>query len=167
MKVDRESWGPPGCSCSRPRLVVAVPGPDGDLPEGMQLVLGGGVGVLHGDLRAELNVRAYGVAERLVVGHADRVQRRQVKLDEPLALLFGDLQVAVDFDQVPEAKLAGEAVRPSEGLCGEPRQVVASFTGPAGPCDSPQQGSSYVLRSRNPTYSCSRPSRPAKALSSA
>jgi hypothetical protein len=70
----------------------------------VQLVLGGGVRVLHRDLRPELEVGAHGVAERLVVGHANGIQRGQVELDEPLPLLLSDLQVPVDVDQVPEAE---------------------------------------------------------------
>ena len=89
------------------RLPVAVPGPDRDLPDRVKLVVGNGVRVLHGDLRPELDVLAYRVAERPVFWHAHGVQRGHVELDEPLALLFGDLQVPVDVDQVPRSRVRG------------------------------------------------------------
>jgi len=57
-----------------------------DLAERVQLVVGGRVGVLHRDPGAELDVLADGGAERLVVGQSRLVQRRQVELDEALAL---------------------------------------------------------------------------------
>jgi diguanylate cyclase (GGDEF)-like protein/PAS domain S-box-containing protein len=123
---------------SPPRLSVAVPRPDRNLPQGVQLVFGGGVRVLHRDLRAELDVGTHGVAERLVVGQAGGIQRGQVELDEPLALLFGDLQVAVDLDQVPEAEFTTEAVGPAEGFGGEPCQVLYVI-GLARPEQWPQQ----------------------------
>jgi hypothetical protein len=47
-----------------------------------------------------------------------------VELHEALALLIGDLQAAVDRDEVVEAELAWEPIRASERLGREPNQVV-------------------------------------------
>ncbi len=70
-------------------------------------------------------MRADGLAECQVAGQADGVQSDHVQLDEPLALLLGDVQVAVDCDEVREAaKLPGETIRPAEGLGRECRQVI-------------------------------------------
>ena len=89
----------------------------------MELALGGGVGVLHRNLGAELEVGAHRVTERLVIGHANGIEGRQIQLDEPLALLLADLQTTVNVDQVTKPELTAVAVRPPERLCGEPRQM--------------------------------------------
>jgi hypothetical protein len=78
----------------------------------MKVSLDLGVGVLLRNPRAELEVGAHRLAESLVVGQAGLVECLHVERDEPLPLLVGDLQVAVRLDQVIEAKLANEAVRP-------------------------------------------------------
>jgi hypothetical protein len=70
--------------------------------------------VLLGDARAELDVRAHRLAERLVVGQSCLVERLQVEGDESLSLLVGDLEVVVHVDDVLEAKLAREAVGSAE-----------------------------------------------------
>jgi hypothetical protein len=69
-------------------------------------------------------VGADGRAERLVIGHVGLVERRHVQLDEPAALLLGDLEVAVDCNQMAEAQLTAEAVRATEGLRRERGQVI-------------------------------------------
>jgi hypothetical protein len=76
----------------------------------MKLVLGLRMGVLHRDLRAEINVRLDRLTERFIVGKARRLERRHVKLDKPLPLLLGDPKTPVNFDEVCEAELSGEAV---------------------------------------------------------
>ena len=86
------------------------------LPQGVQLVVGAGVRVLHGDLRAELDMLHDGLPERRIVGHAGRVERRGVEGDEALPLLLGDAQAAVDGDEVGEAEFAGEPVGAAEGF---------------------------------------------------
>ena len=58
------------------------------------------------------------------LGHAGVVEGLEVQLDEPLPLLLGDLQAAVDGDEVVETQLAGEAVGAAERLGGEGGQVV-------------------------------------------
>ncbi len=83
-----------------------------------------GVRVLQGDLRAELDVLHDGLPERRIVGHAGRVERRGVQGDEALPLFLGDVQAAVDGDEVGEAEFAGEPVGAAEGLGGEGREVV-------------------------------------------
>jgi hypothetical protein len=105
-------------------LIVTRPGPARDLPERVQLVVVVSVRVLHRDLRAELDVGADGLAERLVIGHVGLVERRHVQLDEPAALLLGDLEIAVDCDEMVEAQLTAEAVRPTERLGRERGQVI-------------------------------------------
>jgi hypothetical protein len=81
----------------------------------VQLVIAFGVRVLHRDLRAELNMGADCLAERLVVAHASLIQRRHVQLHEPLALLLGDPETPVDRDQrVKSAQLTREAVWAAE-----------------------------------------------------
>src|ERR1700722_19663708 len=89
-------------------ILIAAPGPPRDFAERVQVGVAGGVGVLQRDLGAELDMGADRVAERLVAGHADGVERGQGELDAPLALLFSDLQVAMDVDGGREAELAGE-----------------------------------------------------------
>jgi hypothetical protein len=89
-----------------------------DLADGVQVGVGLGPGVLLGDAGPELDMLADSLAERLVVGQAGLVERFQVRSDEPVALLIGDVQVAVDVDDVLEAQFAGEPVRAAEGLGG-------------------------------------------------
>jgi hypothetical protein len=90
----------------------------------VQLLLRLGGRVLLRHPGAELDVLADRLAERLVVGQPGLVHRREVERHEPLPLLIGDVQVPVHVNQVPEAELAGEAVRAAERLSGEPGQVV-------------------------------------------
>ena len=73
---------------------------------------------------AELDVLANRFTERLVVRQAGLVEGLQVRGDEPLPLLVGDVEVPVHIDDVPEAELAGEAVRTAEGLGREPGQMI-------------------------------------------
>ena len=90
----------------------------------MEVVVGLGPGVLLGDPGAELDVGADGFPEGLVVGEPGLVERLEVEGDEAVALLVGDLEVAVDVDDVLEAELPSEAVGAAERLDREPGQVV-------------------------------------------
>lgn len=64
------------------------------------------------------------LSERLGVRHTGGIDGGPVQLDEPLTLCFGDLQTSMDVDQVSKPKLFGEAIGTTEGLRGEPREVV-------------------------------------------
>ena len=90
----------------------------------MQLVVAGGVRVLHRDLGAELDVLAHRLAERRSGGMPAVVERGHVQLDEAPALRLIDVQPAVDVDQVPESELARETVGAAEALRREHRQVL-------------------------------------------
>src|SRR5262249_17435941 len=90
----------------------------------MQIGVGLGPRVLLGDACTELDVRADRLPEAVVVGQAGLVERLHVQSDEAIALLVGDLQLAVDVDDVLKAELAREAVGAAERLGGEPGQVV-------------------------------------------
>jgi hypothetical protein len=91
----------------------------------VQVFVAFGVRVLHRDSRAKLDMGADCLAERLVVGHADLIKRRQVELDEPLALWLGDLEMPVYRDQRSEApQLTRKAVRTPERFGRERRQVI-------------------------------------------
>src|SRR5262245_3300181 len=83
-----------------PRRGVAGPGPEGNLAEGVEVVVGSGMRVLEGDAAAEVDVLVDRFAEGLVGGHARRVERRHVELDEALPLLLADLQAPVHGDEV-------------------------------------------------------------------
>jgi hypothetical protein len=93
----------------------------------MKLVLGFRPGVLHGDLRAEFDVRSDRLTELPLVGEVRRVERGHVELDEPFSLLLGDVKVPVDIDEMSEAELAGEPVRATEGFGGEGGEVINVF----------------------------------------
>ena len=90
----------------------------------MKLVLGLGMGVLHRDPRAKIYVRSDRLTELFIAGKARRVERHHVKLDEPRSLLLGDPKAPVNFDEVCEAELSGEAVGSTEGFSGEGGQVI-------------------------------------------
>lgn len=90
----------------------------------MQLIVGFRMGVLHGHMRAELDVRAQCFPERRIAGQPGCIRGGHVQLHEPLPLLLSDLQAPVHLDQMGEAQLAGEAVRASERLRLERAQVV-------------------------------------------
>jgi len=64
------------------------------------------------------------IAEYGVGRQFGRVERGDVQVDEPLALLLGDLQAAVHRDQVGESDLSGEAVRAAERFSGKRGEVV-------------------------------------------
>jgi RNA polymerase sigma factor (sigma-70 family) len=100
------------------------PPPVRDFADRVQVGVGFGARVLLGDMSPELDVLPDRLAERGVVRQPGLVERRQVQRDEPRALLVGDVQVAVDVDDVLEAELAGEPVGPAERLGREPGQVV-------------------------------------------
>jgi len=70
--------------------------------------------VLLGDSRAELEVRAHCLPERIVAGQARLIERLQVAGDEALALLVGDLQMAMNVDDVLEARPLSETVGTTE-----------------------------------------------------
>lgn len=61
-------------------------------------------------------MRAHRLPEGLIAGQACLVERLQLESREALALLVGDLQVAVDVDDVLEAPPLGEAVGAAERL---------------------------------------------------
>src|SRR4051794_30324199 len=94
--------------------LVAGPGPAGNLAKWVQLVVGDGVRVLHRDLRAEFDVFSDGLTKRRIVRHSGAIKGAQVQLDESLSLLLGDLQSAVDGDQLGKAQLVGESFRAAE-----------------------------------------------------
>jgi hypothetical protein len=80
--------------------------------------------VLHRHLRPEFHVLAHGFAEVRIGGHGRGVEGGQVQLDEPLTLLFGDMETSVHIDEMLEAQLPAETVRTSEGLGRECSEVV-------------------------------------------
>src|SRR5262249_61395268 len=73
---------------------------------------------------------AYGLSESFVPGKAGLVDRLQIERHEPLALLVGDLQVAVHVDDVLKAHLTRESIWPSERLGGEPGEVIVIMRAP-------------------------------------
>ena len=97
-------------------MLVAGPGPARNLAERVQLVVAGGHRVLPGDLGSELEVLAYGLAKGTISGHLGLVERLKVQLHETSPLCFGDLQAAVNLDEVSEAELPAKAVRAPKGL---------------------------------------------------
>ena len=62
--------------------------------------------------------------ERLIGGHVGAVEGCRVELHEPLALLFGNSETAVNRDEMVESELSREPIRPAEGLRSERGQVV-------------------------------------------
>jgi hypothetical protein len=90
----------------------------------MELRVGAGVGVLHGDPGAELDMLANCSSERLVIRHARGVQCRQVQLDESHALLLGDTEPAVYVDQVRESEFFSEFRWSAERLSRESCQMI-------------------------------------------
>jgi hypothetical protein len=89
----------------------------------MKLGVRPGARVLLGDLCSKLDVLTDGAAKRLVVGQTGIVESLQVDLDEPLTLLVGDLQVAMNVDDVPKTELIGKSWRAPERLTGKPGQA--------------------------------------------
>jgi hypothetical protein len=90
----------------------------------VELVVGRGVRILHGHLRAELQMGSDRFSKRFVFGHVCCIEGRQVQVDESAALLLGDRQPAVDIDEMGESELSGEPVGAAERLCGERGEVV-------------------------------------------
>ena len=79
----------------------------------MQLVIAAGQGVLHGHVELEVATCERSASrQRGIGGEPGRVRGGQVELNEPLALRLTDPQPAVHLDQVREAQLPGEVVRP-------------------------------------------------------
>lgn len=64
------------------------------------------------------------LAECLIVRHLGVVERLHVEVDEPAALLLGDLQMAMHGNEVRETHLASKAIRSAEGLCRESGQLI-------------------------------------------
>ncbi len=84
-----------------------------------------GMGVLHRHPRAELDMLPDRLSEGLVGGHANRIERGQVQLDEALPLGFGNLEMTMHSDQcVESAEFPGKAVGSAEGFGGKCRQMV-------------------------------------------
>ena len=73
---------------------------------------------------AEFDVLPYRSAKTLVCGEPRFIKGLEVRGDKPLALLVGDIQVAVFVDQVVESELTAEPVRPPERLNGKPGEMV-------------------------------------------
>jgi hypothetical protein len=90
----------------------------------VEIVVGLSVGVLQRDLGTELDVLEHRGAEVRIVGDPDFVEGTGVELDEPFPLLLGDVEPAVDVDQVLEPELPAEAVGATERLGGEGREMV-------------------------------------------
>jgi hypothetical protein len=104
----------------------------------MKLVLGFRVGVLHRDLRAELNMLQNGRAELVVIRKVRRFKSSHVELDESLPLFLGYVKASVDIDQMHKPKPACEVIRTTEGLDSESGEVIDVF-GLAGPEERMQQ----------------------------
>jgi hypothetical protein len=92
----------------------------------MKLVVCPCAGVLLGNVRTELHMLTDCLAERLVVGHARLIERLQIRRDEPLTLLVGDL------DPPRTANRAGEPAPDKEsrlrGSCPPPRWTTPPET---------------------------------------
>ena len=95
----------------------------GHLAQRVQVGIRSCVGVLHGYPGAELDVLFDSLPEWPVVGHAGRIERIEVEVDEPPALLLCDRQAPMHVDQVSEAELFGEAVGTAERFGREPGEV--------------------------------------------
>jgi hypothetical protein len=105
-------------------LDIAGPSPSGDLAQGMEFIIVLGMGVLHGNLRTEFDVRSDRLAEITVVGKVGGVERRHIELDESCPLLLGDLKVSVDGNEMGEAELSGESIGTAEGFGREGGEVI-------------------------------------------
>jgi hypothetical protein len=90
----------------------------------VQLIVGPGVRVLHGDLRAELGVRPQRRTKRRVAGQPGSISGGQVQLHESLPLCLRNLQTAMNVDQVGEAKLVGEVIGAAERFSLERGQMI-------------------------------------------
>src|SRR5215475_9672073 len=76
-------------------------------------------------------MRAQGRTERGVCGEPGRVGRGEVQLHEASPLLLGDVQAAMDVDEVPKAQRRGERVWPAERFDLEGGETV-DVVGPPG-----------------------------------
>jgi hypothetical protein len=103
------------------------PLPSRHFPQWVQLIIGLGVTVLHRHLRPELDMRAHRRTKWRVGRKPGCIRCGHVQLHEPVPLRLGDLQAAVHLDQVGEAQLAGEVIRPSERFGLERGQMVHMF----------------------------------------
>src|SRR5258708_38772133 len=83
------------------------------------------MGVLHRHPRAKLDMLPDRLPERLVIGHAHRIERGQVQLDEALPLGFVNLEMTMYGDQgVKSAEFAGKAIGSAKGFGGKGSQMV-------------------------------------------
>ena len=96
----------------------------------MKLGVALGPRVLLGNLGPELDVGAHSFPEQLVSRQTGLIERLHVQSHEPLPLLVRDLQMPVHINDVLEAKLAAETVRPTEGFRREPGQVIHMLRAP-------------------------------------
>jgi hypothetical protein len=80
--------------------------------------------VLDRDLRAELDMRADGIAKFHIIGQVGGGERGQVQLDESPPLLLSDMEIAVHADEMSEPELARKAVGAAKRLDSECGQVV-------------------------------------------
>jgi hypothetical protein len=103
----------------------ARPIPTRDLAQGVELLVGLCVRVLHRNLRAELDVLSQRLSKRRIIRQPDVVSRAHVQLDETLALLLADLEPPMHRDQMLEpAQFTRETVRPAESLDIEGGEVL-------------------------------------------
>lgn len=93
----------------------------------MKLVLGLRMGILHCNLRTELDVGLDRFSELCIIGKVRRVERCHVELDEPLPLFLGDLKVPMNIDEMCEAELSGEAIWATKGFNSEGGEVIDMF----------------------------------------
>src|SRR5258708_32332205 len=85
-----------------------------------------GMGVTHRYPRATLDMLPDRLPEGLVIGHAHRIERGQVQLDEALPLGFGNLERTMCSDQgVKSAEFAGKTIGSAEGFGGKGGEMVA------------------------------------------
>jgi hypothetical protein len=109
---------------SGPAAGAVRPLPRRHCPQRVQLIISLRMGVLLGNLRAELDVGPQRLAERRVIGKARSIRGGHVQLDESLSLRLSDVQPAMHIDQMSEAKLPREVVRASERFRFERGQMV-------------------------------------------
>src|SRR5258708_19778887 len=83
-----------------------------------------GMGVLHRHPRAKLDMLLDRLPEGLVIGHAHRIERGQVQLDEALPLGFVNLEMTMYGDQgVNSAAFPAKATAPPQRLATQHRHT--------------------------------------------
>jgi hypothetical protein len=91
----------------------------------MQLGIRHRVRVLHGHLRAELDVFPKRLSEGRVAWQFRCVSSGHVQVDESLPLLFGDLQMAMNCNNAVEAaQLSGVSILTAEDFNFERSQMI-------------------------------------------